>query len=260
MEDEILINSRAELDVLLVNIEAAVRVTKRSDFFSWVQGVFQGVLGHDLLICALPEPGTRSFRMEWMSSRPLDESLFAELCAAGGGLMYRLIAYWEKTGWHPLLLDGARAGPVAADGLAAEVRRLQLGRAAAHGVPDALGRAAGFFAFFWLTGRGSLEPLRALRLMVPHLFAAWSRASCERDEQNSGNRIVPREVLTPREVEILNWVEQGKTNSEIAQILSISHLTVKNHVQKILRKLSVHSRAQAVARVINLNLTRGRAH
>jgi DNA-binding CsgD family transcriptional regulator len=97
--------------------------------------------------------------------------------------------------------------------------------------------------------------------MLPHLFAAWSRASCERDEQQaSGHRIVPREVLTAREVEILTWVEQGKTNGEIAQILSISHLTVKNHVQKILRKLDVHSRAQAVAKMINLNLTPGPAH
>ena len=64
-----------------------------------------------------------------------------------------------------------------------------------------------------------------------------------------------REILTAREIEILNWVEKGKSNNEIAQILSISHLTVKNHVQKILRKLNVQNRAQAVARGISLNLT-----
>jgi transcriptional regulator EpsA len=147
-----------------------------------------------------------------------------------------------------------------ADGLAGEVRRLQLGQVAAHGVPDAIGRAAGFFAFSWLTGRGSMDAGRALQLMVPHLFAAWSRANCEGDEGYAPNRMVTREVLTPREVEILNWVEQGKSNSEIAQILAISHLTVKNHVQKILRKLDVQNRAQAVAKGINLNLTRSRAH
>jgi transcriptional regulator EpsA len=258
MEDEILIDNRAELDMLLVNLEAAVRVSKRSDFFSWVQGVFQGIVGHDLLICALPEPDTRAFRMEWMSSRPLGEALFAELCGPGVGLTYRLIAAWEKTGWYPLLLDASR--PSATDALTAEVRRLQLGQVAAHGVPDAIGRAAGFFLFSWLSGRGSLDHTRALRLMVPHLYAAWSRANCESDDQHALNRMVTREVLTPREVEILNWVEQGKRNSEIAQILAISHLTVKNHVQKILRKLDVQNRAQAVAKGINLNLTRGRAH
>jgi transcriptional regulator EpsA len=258
MKDEILINDRAELDRLLVNLEAAVRVSQRSDFFSWVQGVYQGILGHELLICALPEPGTRAFRMEWMSSRPMDEALFGELCGPGLGLVYRLIAAWEKTGWHPLLLDPSRAHT--SEMLTAEVRRLHLGPVIAHGVPDAIGRAAGFFLFAWLTGRASLDYARALRLTVPHLFAAWSRANCEEDEQPAINRMVTREVLTPREVEILNWVEQGKSNSEIAQILGISHLTVKNHVQKILRKLNVQNRAQAVAKGINLNLMRGRAH
>jgi DNA-binding CsgD family transcriptional regulator len=53
---------------------------------------------------------------------------------------------------------------------------------------------------------------------------------------------------------VLNWVREGKTNQEIAQILDISPLTVKNHVQKILRKLKVTNRAQAVARGIAARL------
>jgi transcriptional regulator EpsA len=257
MDDEILIQERSQLDVLLVNIETSIRVTKRSDFFSWVQGVFQGVLGHDLLICALPDPGSRSLRMEWMSSRPLDEGLFAQLCEPGGGLMYRLIALWEKTGWRPLVVQHDR---MPSDSIATELGRLNLNKVVAHGIPDVKGRAAGFFAFSWLSGRGSFEPTRGLQLIVPYLYAAWVRANCDSLEAAGINSVVTREVLTSREVEILNWVEHGKSNNEIAQILNISHLTVKNHVQKILRKLNVHNRAQAVAKGINLNLTHGRAH
>jgi DNA-binding CsgD family transcriptional regulator len=67
-----------------------------------------------------------------------------------------------------------------------------------------------------------------------------------------------RHILTSRELEILDWVAQGKSNSQIAQILSISHLTVKNHMQNILRKLDAHNRAQAAARATALNLTRPR--
>ena len=73
--------------------------------------------------------------------------------------------------------------------------------------------------------------------------------------QGSVQTVAAREILTAREVEILHWVERGKSNNEIAQILNISHLTVKNHVQKILRKLNVQNRAQAVAKGIALNLT-----
>jgi len=56
VEDEMLIRDRSELDALLVNFETAVRVKKRSDFFSWVQGVFQGLIAHDVLICAIADP------------------------------------------------------------------------------------------------------------------------------------------------------------------------------------------------------------
>lgn len=51
--------------------------------------------------------------------------------------------------------------------------------------------------------------------------------------------------LSPREMEILRFVTQGKTNKQIAQSLSISHQTVKNHVSSILTKLDVEDRTQA---------------
>jgi DNA-binding NarL/FixJ family response regulator len=57
-------------------------------------------------------------------------------------------------------------------------------------------------------------------------------------------------VVTEREAEILTWVQKGKSNREIGRTLGISPLTVKNHVQKILRKLEVHNRTQAVAKAM----------
>jgi DNA-binding CsgD family transcriptional regulator len=52
--------------------------------------------------------------------------------------------------------------------------------------------------------------------------------------------------LSQREVEIMRWLTAGKTNPEIGQILEISTFTVKNHVQRIFRKMNVVNRAQAV--------------
>jgi DNA-binding NarL/FixJ family response regulator len=51
--------------------------------------------------------------------------------------------------------------------------------------------------------------------------------------------------LSPREMEILRYVTQGKTNKQIAEILKISQQTVKNHVSSILTKLYVEDRTQA---------------
>jgi len=54
--------------------------------------------------------------------------------------------------------------------------------------------------------------------------------------------------LTTRETEILRFLAVGLGTSAIARELSISPATVRNHAQRILAKLEVHSRLAAVAR------------
>jgi len=56
-----------------------------------------------------------------------------------------------------------------------------------------------------------------------------------------------REVLTPRESEILRLVCRGLTNREIGDRLGISAYTVRNHLRNVLQKLHVRNRAQAAA-------------
>jgi DNA-binding NarL/FixJ family response regulator len=51
--------------------------------------------------------------------------------------------------------------------------------------------------------------------------------------------------LSPREMQILQYVTRGLSNKEIANTLGISHQTVKNHMTAILHKLAVEDRTQA---------------
>ncbi len=61
---------------------------------------------------------------------------------------------------------------------------------------------------------------------------------------NSEDRLRP---LTPREREVHHWLSEGKTNDEIAIILSISPHTVKNHLDHIFQKLGVENRFAAIS-------------
>jgi len=56
-----------------------------------------------------------------------------------------------------------------------------------------------------------------------------------------------RHGLTPREVEILDMVADGRTNREIASACFLAEKTVKNHINRIFAKLQVASRAEAVS-------------
>lgn len=55
--------------------------------------------------------------------------------------------------------------------------------------------------------------------------------------------------LTPREREIMELVEQGLRNKEIARNLCLSLPTVKNHLGRVFKKLEVSNRTDAAARV-----------
>jgi two-component system nitrate/nitrite response regulator NarL len=61
-------------------------------------------------------------------------------------------------------------------------------------------------------------------------------------------------LLTPRELEVLRDVADGLTNKEIAGHLGISLHTVKFHVESLMRKLVVSSRAEAVSKSMRLRL------
>jgi DNA-binding CsgD family transcriptional regulator len=63
-----------------------------------------------------------------------------------------------------------------------------------------------------------------------------------------------RALLTPRELEVLRDVADGLTNKEIAGHLGISLHTVKFHVESLMRKLVVSSRAEAVSKSMRLKL------
>ncbi len=165
-----------------------------------------------------------------------------------------------------VLLEAAAVGGIAI--LRTIVRRTPEVRVVVLGVNDTeeeVIQVAEAGAAGYLLRNGSLADLMATIVSVtegetlcsPRVAAALLRrvATLAAECRSSKERV----HLTAREREIIQLVDQGFSNKEIAQRLVINVRTVKNHVHNILEKLQVHRRSEAAARIRDLWPTAERA-
>jgi DNA-binding NarL/FixJ family response regulator len=92
-------------------------------------------------------------------------------------------------------------------------------------------------------------------LIAPTITRRLVEEFCRRPSSDASRT---RELvdLTPREVEVLTLIGRGLSNSEIAQTLVVAETTVKTHVARILAKLGLRDRAQAVVVAYETGLVR----
>lgn len=289
MTPAMIILSEREQEYLLHAVEAALPVDDARQFFLWTQGPLQALLPHQVLVALHFDGQDRLLHMECQHSTVLDAGLRHRL-AGDEGLAVRLARHCRQHGYRSLLLDAADGAdgadaahaaygsPVADAPRAAQGAHVLPGDDAGDGAsPQSVApfrfelRALGFtnlalqatsrlpggssvFVLLGLPQRPHARHAYFLALLLPHLhlmvqhLAQW-RAACA-----IASVTVLTRPVSAREVEILHWVREGKTNDEIGQILGISGLTVKNHLQRLYRLLGVSNRTHAIARGAALRL------
>jgi DNA-binding NarL/FixJ family response regulator len=99
-----------------------------------------------------------------------------------------------------------------------------------------------------------LEGVRRGEAPLSGTLAAKILQEFRQPDQRVARKPEVRDELTPREIEILEWVVEGATNKEIAQALVITENTVKIHLRNILQKLHLHNRIQAAVYAVREGL------
>lgn len=254
--DQIVILNPQEQEQLLRAIESAVHVRRRHQFFLWAQGQLFSLIPHSILVCLRVERGGGASHVECLHSMLFDPQQEILLCDPHIGLPVRLARRCEELGLLPGLIEpGANRYGRLFEEFRPDLEKAGVRNALVHGNRIEGHTEAVFFMLLDVVGQFGPVQAHLMQLMMPHLHLAFQHVIGYNgqgvgDAGGDASGI----VMSGREREILRWMCTGKSNGEIGALLSISPLTVKNHVQKIFRKFNVHNRAQAVSRAVALNL------
>jgi transcriptional regulator EpsA len=244
-----------QIESIVLNLDATLRVHARAHFFSWTQGLLQSLIRHELLICTLCLGKPPAFRADGFSMTTPEPTLFSDMFLRDTAVAPTLLKAWEERRYQPVVVDVSSAGNnLGSGGFVRELEKLGATQLLVHGIHDAEGRAQSLFTFACRPGSIGQRQAYLAQLLAPALHSAWVRTQLAKRAEATGDKAAGGSVLTVRELDILKWIYLGKSNFEIGAILKISPLTVKNHVQKILRKLNVVNRTQAIGKALELRI------
>ena len=250
--------SRQELNSFLKIIEGSLSVRRHDELLQWLMDDVQIFIPHDILIAAwgdfslgLIHWNVISNHSEPHATKVEDEQMLH--------FLLELFGRWVGSDRAPFAIrfeeEKPHFSPLA-----------HVHSAVVQGIKDERGRHDCLYVA--LSGNSSLEPsfVMSMELLLPYIDAVSRQVAHipvqypdnkkvgmipDRGREFAGTEETQGEFpgdLSQREIEIMRWVCMGKTNAEIAQILGISFFTVKNHLQRIFRKINVLNRAQAVAK------------
>lgn len=238
-------------------VRESLHVKCHSHLLLWLQGPFQRCIPHQILIATWGDFSLGAVQHDVVSSITsirtghIDDT---DITRITGDLFRR----WLNQNAQPFRCDfeGLPADPQRNSD--AGFRALQAMKSVlVHGVRDERSRHDCLYVF--LSADPHVDPAAEenLRMVIPFVDAALRQVShlpCQYPTESSAAADGDADpstdqFLSERELEIMEWVRLGKTNYEIGIILNISTFTVKNHLQRIFRKLDVTNRAQAASQV-----------
>ncbi len=254
--------SNSHIEAIVRAAESALDVRRRYQFFVWTQSNLQVLIPHQMAICGAYQRSQRELVFDAFNNVTVADEVLLSLSAPRCVLMQQLQGLWLEARCKPLRVKLDRLEGLALQPQLAGLRAAGFHELLVHGVsrPQRPSEIESFFVFAHQTTPLTPQHCSHLELLMPHIHATWQRVQVVEREVNSAPSSpaplagVRQSGITERERQILSWLREGMSNQQVGEVLGISALTVKNHVQKILRKLNAANRAQAVARAMSMNL------
>jgi transcriptional regulator EpsA len=235
-------------------VSDCARLATHQDIWRWLGGEVQHFLPHEILLCAWGDFAKWSIKLDLTSGLPGVRTMQLAYCRVDD-LVRRAYAQWIGASRQPILLKASEIAalqPACLCPIHAAIRSMR--SIVVHGVHD---KRTGEDSVFIALGAGAVLKGRSMASFVSivdplvHQFDAAFRkvAALPYAHGTPGTQQATAVLdLSQRERQVLESVCRGATNLDIAAALEISPFTVKNHVQRIFRKIGVSNRTQAAAR------------
>ncbi|MDX1253075.1 MAG: hypothetical protein IDH49_12645 [Gammaproteobacteria bacterium] len=245
---------------LLSAVEATLEIQTPQQFLLWTQNELQPLLPHKVLACGIGQVYQGGVRLQKLLCHNFPWRYLDEIRRPDGYVLSPVMANWCRE-QKPQLFESTSCS-AAQDSLPGGMdfhewlsifNKYQLRNVAAHGMRDLDSLVTSYFSFSCIPEPLGRHHARSLEILMPHMHVTLKRVLEKIEPFNNTDRLIGAH-LSPREREILRWIRKGKTNGEIARILSLSEYTVKNQVRALLVKLRASNRAEAVFKAIELRL------
>jgi transcriptional regulator EpsA len=242
-----------ERDKLLLDVlNRCTEVSSPDEFLAMIAGPVARLMPHDIMICGIGGTSADGNYVQKYLNRDYPLDYYYAMQRTDGKVNSPLIQEWRRT-HQPVVYQSRRDEHKYPEDWVALFDKYELRNLVGHGVLDLSGPFSSYFIFSRLPNEVGRNEVDILNLITPHLHTALSRIS----------PLVPvfdyrpdaqKKPLTPRQLEILSWINEGKSNWEIAVILDTTQANVKYHVDQIFQKLNVSTRIQAVSAAKDLGL------
>lgn len=257
--------SAEELGHLLQTMQHSLRIDSHYALFNWLHEDVQRLLPHEVVIAAWGDFSLGLVchdvvsSLQGMRTRSFSDATLQPFTSW-------LFKRWTEHGFQPFINHAFSDSALQSLESEQTIDTFHGMRTTlVHGIKDQRGRHDCLYVLLSDSEpRDSAKALASLRLLLPYIDASFrqiahlpgqyyeqphQRESAGQAATDNDDAGAPVGELSAREAEIMDWVRKGKTNPEIGMILDISAFTVKNHMQRIFKKLDVLNRAQAVAKI-----------
>ncbi len=248
------LSTTSKLEVFTI-IEACTNL-KTEDEFKDVLEKVRNLFGPEMIACGVG--GIRLTKVSSIINLGFSTDFIAAIIDTTGRMKSPLFHRWVVN-QLPQTLDFKENSVQPTPSHMTPYRDFSLCNVISHGVIDCSQRYATYFGFAKIPERIGPHHISLLEILAPHLHVAYTQLGSVKKLLLStiDTAFIDDDSIEPlseREREVLRWLFAGKSNWDIGSILKISENTVKNHVQRIIKKLNANNRQHAVAKALRIGL------